>query len=116
MLSIAGLFSDHPVFTISPQNQMATRYQNFATFDCVAAGDPKPHISWSFNGEKILISDRISLKHNGSIVIEKVENSDAGTYSCEAENIHGKISSSVSLQVLGQCVIFSFIFIINFLN
>ncbi|XP_022121552.2 peroxidasin [Pieris rapae] len=91
---------DYPLFTILPRKQLARLNQQFVTFDCVAKGNPNPHISWTFNGERILLSDRVSLKHNGSMVIEKIQNSDAGTYTCEAENVHGKISSSVTLEVM----------------
>lgn len=71
-------------------------------FDCTATGFPKPHVAWYFNGERMLLNERIILQHNGSILIKNVQNSDAGVYTCQVENIHGKISASVPLEVTGE--------------
>lgn len=76
--------------------------QPFVNFDCVAKGNPTPHIMWYFNEERVLLTDRISMHHNGSIVIEKVQNEDSGIYTCQAENINGKIKASASLEVMGK--------------
>lgn len=76
--------------------------QPSARLDCVAKGNPNPHISWYFNGERILLSERISMQHNGSIIIEKIQHEDAGLYTCQAENINGKVTASVTLEVMGK--------------
>ncbi|XP_045509421.1 peroxidasin-like [Colias croceus] len=91
---------DFPVFTVFPRKQLVQGDQKYVRFDCVATGNPKPHISWLFNGDRILLSDRLSLQHNGSIVIETVKETDAGNYTCVAENINGKISASCTLEVM----------------
>lgn len=75
---------------------------HLVTLDCVVKGQPKPHIVWFYNGERILRSDRMSIQHNGSIVIENVQESDAGKYTCQAENLHGKIKASALLEILGN--------------
>ncbi|XP_041987312.1 peroxidasin [Aricia agestis] len=90
----------YPVFTILPRKQIAKVEEPIVHFDCVARGNPPPHISWYFNGERIVLTDKISMSHNGSIFIENVQNEDAGTYTCQAENINGKISATVSLEVM----------------
>ncbi|XP_049884964.1 peroxidasin [Pectinophora gossypiella] len=90
---------DYPVFTVLPRNQIAKLHQPAVYFNCVATGNPRPHIVWLFNEERMLLNERITLKHNGSIVIENVEVSDAGTYTCQAENINGVLAASASLQV-----------------
>ncbi|XP_050683951.1 peroxidasin-like [Leptidea sinapis] len=89
-----------PIFTILPRKQEVRINQPLVRFDCTARGNPEPHISWLFNGEKMLLSDRVTMRHNGSIFIENVDFNDSGNYTCEAENILGKISSSGSLEVM----------------
>ncbi|XP_072930563.1 peroxidasin [Epargyreus clarus] len=90
----------YPVFTILPRKQIVKLNQKSVNFDCVAKGNPPPHITWLFNDEKILLSERISMNHNGTIFIEKVQDVDAGVYTCEAENLNGKITASVPLEVM----------------
>ncbi|XP_032526637.1 peroxidasin [Danaus plexippus] len=89
-----------PVFTILPRKSVVNINQPYARFDCVAKGNPKPHISWYFNGERILLTDRITMHHNGSIVIENIKYEDTGSYTCQAENVNGKITASVTLEVM----------------
>ncbi|XP_026500801.2 peroxidasin [Vanessa tameamea] len=90
----------YPVFTILPRKQIVKINQPITRFDCVARGNPKPHISWYFNDKRILLSERISMRHNGSIIIENVQHEDSGPYTCQAENINGKITAAVTLEVM----------------
>ncbi|XP_026757851.2 peroxidasin [Galleria mellonella] len=89
-----------PVFTVAPRKQTVKINQTLVIFDCVAKGNPKPHLSWYFNDERILLSERYSIQHNGSIIIQNVQDTDAGSYSCQAENINGKITASADLEVM----------------
>lgn len=98
VISVTG----YPVFTILPRKQVVKINQRLARFDCVAKGNPTPHISWYYNGERILLTERISMRHNGSILIENIQHEDAGLYTCQAENINGKITASVTLEVMGN--------------
>ncbi|CAH2103852.1 unnamed protein product [Euphydryas editha] len=90
----------YPIFTTLPRNQIVKMNQPITRIDCVAHGNPKPHISWYFKDERILLSDRISMRHNGSIIIENVQLEDSGLYTCQAENINGKITAAVILEVM----------------
>ncbi|XP_013189364.2 peroxidasin isoform X1 [Amyelois transitella] len=89
-----------PVFAVLPQKQTARSNQPFIIFDCVANGNPKPHVVWFLNEERLLLNERFSIKSNGSLVIQNVQVIDAGTYTCQAENINGKISASAVLEVM----------------
>ncbi|CAG5007139.1 unnamed protein product [Parnassius apollo] len=89
----------YPVFTILPRDQI-TRLNEIVRFDCVAKGNPAPHILWYFNRARILLTDRITMHHNGSIVIEKIQQTDAGQYTCHAENLNGKITAEAVLEVM----------------
>ncbi|KPJ09244.1 Peroxidasin [Papilio machaon] len=89
----------HPVFTILPRDKIA-RLDDNVKFDCVATGNPTPHIAWFYNKGRILLSDRITMRHNGSMVIERIQHTDAGIYTCEAENLNGRITAQAKLDVM----------------
>ncbi|XP_059055424.1 peroxidasin [Achroia grisella] len=89
-----------PVFSVAPRRQIVKINQAQVIFDCIAKGHPRPHLSWYFNDGRILLSERNSIASNGSIIIRKVQESDAGSYSCQAENINGKITASADLEVI----------------
>ncbi|CAH0578009.1 unnamed protein product [Chrysodeixis includens] len=89
-----------PLLVVQPGRQFAKIGQQFISFDCVARGHPRPHIVWLFNGQRILLNERISIRFNGTIFIENIEDSDAGLYTCIAENINGKVNASASLEVM----------------
>lgn len=90
------------MFTVLPEGQIAKLGQHYVILNCAANGNPKPHLTWFFNIKKILLSDRTFIYHNGSIKIEHILESDAGSYSCQAENIHGKIKSTVELEIYSK--------------
>ena len=49
----------------------------------------------------ILLNERLSIRPNGSILIDNIQEFDAGQYTCLAENINGKINATADLEVLG---------------
>ncbi|KYO27917.1 basement membrane-specific heparan sulfate proteoglycan core protein [Alligator mississippiensis] len=65
-------------------------------FECLAIGDPKPHITWSKVGGRLRPDLVIS---GGTVKIERVEQSDAGQYRCTATNDVGTVQSHVILHV-----------------
>ena len=79
------------------------------TFFCEAIGEPTPTISWYFNDVMITESDKYSIysgrvigRAENALTINNPETSDAGTYTCHAENIVGSDSSSGILTVNGK--------------
>lgn len=96
------LFLGPPVLVVQPSRQFARIGQSFISFDCVARGHPRPHIVWLFNGQRILLNERISIRYNGSIFLQNIQDSDAGLYTCIAENINGKLNASATLEVMGK--------------
>ena len=86
------------------------------TFICQAVGEPVPTISWNFDGTIINISDTskysISNSINGtevtsSITILNTQSSNAGMYTCKAENFISTNKSSGILTVNGEYVYLS---------
>lgn len=105
MMICKNYVSARPFFRVIPRNQYARLSQSFISFDCVVQGNPRPHLAWLFNSEKILLNDRVSLKHNGTIFIENIQTRDAGLYTCQAENINGVIAASANLEVMRKTMI-----------
>ncbi|XP_061629285.1 neurofascin isoform X2 [Phyllopteryx taeniolatus] len=59
--------------------------------ECIAAGVPTPHITWTKDGEDLAVTPRMKIKRfNKMIQIPKATFEDAGDYVCSATN---KISS-----------------------
>ena len=82
---------------------------NSVIFTCEAIGEPSPTISWHFNDVMINQSDKYIMhaagvpgKVESSLTIINPVSSDAGTYTCHAENVVGSDNSSGILTVNGK--------------
>ena len=66
---------------------------------CLAPeGEPKPTLYWLKNQVAIeRTSKRLLVSHEGSLLINEIRASDAGNYTCVAENIAGKRVSDAAL-------------------
>ncbi|XP_060115564.1 basement membrane-specific heparan sulfate proteoglycan core protein [Heteronotia binoei] len=69
---------------------------NAVEFECLAFGDPKPHVTWSKVGGRMRPEVLVS---GGMVKIEQVEQADAGQYRCTATNNVGTVQSHVILHV-----------------
>lgn len=102
-----------PEFVLHPTNQQAKIGQDFVSFECIASGNPTPHITWLHNDEKILLDDRTTMHHNGTIVIQHIEESDEGFYTCTATNVNGRITSTANLEILRKILLrFIYVYIV----
>ncbi|CAG9862575.1 unnamed protein product [Phyllotreta striolata] len=99
----AVLIKIAPVFTVQPENANVQIGGN-AKLECVASGTPPPEITWFKNDLEVLPNDadgRIQLSEDRTMLdITKVQESDAGTYVCEAWNEVGmrEVSATVDIQ------------------
>ena len=102
---------DQPKITVGVSDHDVTENEaTSVTFTCEAIGEPSPTISWYFNDVVInQKNDKYNIHAAG--VPEKVESSltiinpvssDAGTYTCYAENVVGSDNSSGILTVNGK--------------
>ena len=84
---------------------------NITSFTCQADGEPRPTISWYFNGAlldesntaKYMITERqVSTTIADILNIMNVQSSDVGTYTCNATNVVSSDTSSGVLTVNGE--------------
>ena len=71
------------------------------TLRCVATGQPEPLYEWMRDGRVVQSRNRLTV-HAGSLTISSVSLQDTGRYDCVAENVVGRASKSIFLQVQGE--------------
>ena len=106
------LYLDKPEITDDViDHDVIKKETNSVTFTCEAIGEPSPDISWYFNDIMINQENDKYSSISAAGVPEKVENSltifnpvfsDAGTYTCYADNVVGSDNSSGILTVNGK--------------
>ena len=98
---------------INGLTNVAENETNPVIFRCQATGEPIPTINWYFDGVVINVSNTSKYNVTSSIygtmitsiiTIMNTQSSDAGIYTCEAENIIDSDSSSGILTVNGMYV------------
>ena len=98
------LISELPTAEISPNPYPTMLEGDKLTLTC-KTNEGTSQIKWKKNN--VLKIPRANITENGDIsilVIEKVEVSDSGEYSCQALNKAGAASSSVDIEIRGKIV------------
>ncbi|ETE66915.1 Contactin-3, partial [Ophiophagus hannah] len=92
-----------PDFSKSPMKKLIQLLKgSTAHFECNPKASPKATTIWKKGGELLQENERTSFLKDGSFQIANVSKSDAGSYTCLAENKFGKASSSTTLLVTGS--------------
>uniref|UniRef100_A0A336KYA7 CSON000839 protein n=1 Tax=Culicoides sonorensis TaxID=179676 RepID=A0A336KYA7_CULSO len=75
-----------------------------AKFTACVTGTPMPSVEWLKNGQKLYSADRIQHinEPNGvmKLIIDNVNEKDAGTYTCRIKNPHGESVCDAKLQCI----------------
>jgi len=74
-----------------------------AKFVCEVNSNPRPEISWLFNGKPVEEDARHKIKVNGMcrmLMVKKLKDSDTGSYTCVAKNQEGTTESRGSLELV----------------
>ncbi|CAI5454959.1 unnamed protein product [Caenorhabditis angaria] len=107
-MSPAGIHTDTSEFilAVSPRVELSQSKTMIGrgdsiSFECkVLQGKPTPKIRWLRNGKELFIqNDKYIRINEGHLHISGAQDSDAGTYSCVAENMAGKDSGTVDLTI-----------------
>ncbi|XP_051931066.1 vascular endothelial growth factor receptor kdr-like [Hippocampus zosterae] len=69
---------------------------------CLAQGVPHPNITWYKNSVQLEEGPGITLRKDGTLIIERVKKDDEGLYECVASNSEGVIRTSALVNVLGE--------------
>ncbi|KAJ8038941.1 Hemicentin-1 [Holothuria leucospilota] len=77
----------------------ATEFSS-VTLPCVVRSNPPSEITWTRNGEVLPFSGRdFYQSSSGSLIIQRVEQSDQGFYACIATNQAGNVTKNIELEV-----------------
>jgi len=83
---------------VSPRNQTVPEGTT-ANISCRATGFPKPHVSWSFEGETLPLAAVVKNIEGGLLLqLPKTKKPMEGTYKCTAKNI---LDTAASISILG---------------
>ncbi|KAM6962600.1 hemicentin-1 [Aplochiton taeniatus] len=77
-----------PQVSVSPQNQTFVTGQE-VKIRCSATGHPSPRLVWTHNDMFIMGSNRHMMTPDGSLIMTRMEQKDAGVYGCLASNVAG---------------------------
>lgn len=107
-----------PSFTKKPKLRQEDD-GNKLIFDCQLSANPKPDIEWFRGDEQVRESSRITITlrtgaknmHDVQLILDDVEEEDAGLYKVKARNKYGEVSASINLNFSRKC---SLIFFVSF--
>jgi hypothetical protein len=94
-------------FSVSPsvyvnKEEIIARLDDSITLECRANGQPTPRIQWYKGRYAVIPSRRIATSSRGHLIINAVQRSDTGFYTCVALNVVGSDSITVSFSVQGK--------------
>uniref|UniRef100_A0A0N4ZT87 Peroxidasin n=1 Tax=Parastrongyloides trichosuri TaxID=131310 RepID=A0A0N4ZT87_PARTI len=89
-----------PFITEGPQSQRVKPSER-VTFRCKAKGEPKPHITWFFEGSEIQnLAGHFQASHDETeLIITHVTRQDNGVFTCMAGNDVGAMTADATLTV-----------------
>ncbi|CAL4060819.1 unnamed protein product [Meganyctiphanes norvegica] len=88
----------------TPPSDMESVDGKMVNMTCRVFGAPKPRVTWVKGGE-FLSGGRFKTSDKGDLIIDEVQFTDAGDYTCFAENKFGKQEANGSLVVKQRTVI-----------
>ena len=86
---------------VTPPMPIVVNETGTASFQCEVEGNPQPKVTWLRDNSSLLADKRVVLT-DGELVINDVTLIDDGTYTCEARNILGVMTSMAKLTVQGK--------------
>lgn len=100
-----------PSFTKKPKLRQEDD-GNKLIFDCQLSAAPAPDIQWFRGEDMVKESERIKITvkpgsgknvHNVQLILDDVEEEDAGLYKVKAKNKMGEVAASINLNFSRKC-------------
>lgn len=88
----------HPKITLKPEDTDAFK-ETSVQMPCEYVSDPPATVEWRKDGNRIVSNYRLTISLIGSLIINNVSLSDAGSYECSVYNEYGRDTASVFLTV-----------------
>ncbi|GFT31287.1 hemicentin-1 [Nephila pilipes] len=82
-----------------PVKELTVKNGEQATLRCIAEGIPDPKVKWYKGLQEIQPLSYIQITSDGSLSIYDVQETDAGEYTCVAENEAGSVNETMYLNV-----------------
>lgn len=89
------------------------KQDDYTRYECKIGGSPEIKVLWYKDETEIQESSKFRMSFLDSVAVLEMHNlsvEDSGDYTCEARNAAGSASSSTSLKVKGQFVLFLHLF------
>ena len=95
-------FSEPPSFQTTPTDQTVLKGTS-AILTCAATGEPKPTITWTYEGGQLPSNSQEDIS-KGTLTLISVtnDNKNEGEFTCTAINFVRRISSTARLTVEGE--------------
>ncbi|CAJ0588530.1 unnamed protein product [Cylicocyclus nassatus] len=91
-----------PQFTFKPKDS-SYREGTAVQLNCEVIGEPRPTVTWFYKRQPIVNSRKYTLTNANSILkIYPFLESDVGSYTCIAANVHGQIQHTARLQLVSS--------------
>ncbi len=90
-----------PIFEVQPKGQVLNVGQT-AVLECGSNGFPSPRVVWLKDQSELRPAGRFSLVGQGTLVIDGVQASDGGVYTCRCINSEESVDASASLEVRSE--------------
>lgn len=91
-----------PYLVRYPPSRVESIEGNSVTLNCLARGNPRPHIEWRKEGLPLTLDPRFEIRPTGELFIQAVRMVDYGMYRCRATNSAGGVAASTRLVVTGN--------------
>lgn len=108
-----------PRFIKKLEPSRIVKQNEYTRYECKIGGSPEIRVLWYKDETEIQESSKFRMSFLDSVAVLEMHNlsvEDSGDYTCEAHNAAGSASSSTSLKVKGQILLFLWVFRVSLLS